>query len=71
MGPEGLDRVARDLVALDPADRLLDVFVEILHPDRGAVHADLGQRGEAGLVDFVGVDLDGELGARRPAASRR
>jgi hypothetical protein len=63
MGPERLDRVARDLVALDPADGLLDVVVEILHADGGAVHADLGQRGEAGLVDLVGVDLDGKLGA--------
>jgi hypothetical protein len=63
MRPERLHRIARDLVALDPADGLLDVVVEILHADGGAVHADLGQRGEPGLVDLVGVDLDGEFGA--------
>jgi hypothetical protein len=62
MRPERLDRVARDLVALDPADRLLDVVVEILDPDGGAVHADLASAVEAGFVDLVGVDLDGELG---------
>jgi hypothetical protein len=59
---ERLDGVARDLVGLDAADDLLDVVVEILHPDGGAVHAQPGQRGQPGFVDLVGVDLDGELG---------
>ena len=59
------DRGAGHLVALDTSDDLLDVRIEILHPDRGAVHARLGQRGDARLVDLVRVDLDRELGVRR------
>jgi len=43
------------------ADGFLDAVVEILHPDRGAVHAACGQRVQPGFVDLVRIDLDREL----------
>ena len=61
------DGVARDLIGLDAPDDLLDVGVEILHPDGGAVHPRSRQRVDAGGVDLVRVDLDREFGIRRKA----
>ena len=60
--PDHLDRLAGHVVALRPPDGLLDLLVEILHPDRGAVHAAGGQHVEPLAIQFVGVDLDRELG---------
>ncbi len=55
----------RDLEALVAADGLLDHRVEVLHPDRGAVHPRPRQRVEPRFVDLVRVDLDRELAIRR------
>ena len=63
-----VDRLFGDIKALDPADRLLDLVVEVLDPDRRAIHPRCGQRIKAGLVDLVGINLDREfisLGERR------
>ena len=60
-GADGVDGVAGDFVALVPADAGLDRGVEVLHADGGAVHARPGKGVEAGGVDFVRVDLDGEF----------
>ena len=62
-GADRLDGGAGFLVALGPADGVLDLGVEILHADGGAVHARCGQRVKARLVDLVGVDLHRKLGA--------
>ena len=64
-GAQHVGRVARDVKALDPPDRLLDRIIEILHPDRRAIHPRPRQRVDARLVDLVRVDLDRELGTLR------
>ena len=57
--------VAGQVIALLAPDGLLDLGVEVLHPDRGAVHPRRGQRIQPGIVDLVRVDLDRKLAIRR------
>ncbi|MPL74108.1 hypothetical protein SDC9_19918 [bioreactor metagenome] len=57
-----VDGGLRHLVALLAADHLLDLRVEILHPDRGAVEPAFRERIHPRGVDLVRVDLDRELG---------
>ena len=66
-GADHLGDVAGQLIALFAPDGLLDLGVEILHPDRGAVHPRCGQRIQPGVVNLVRVDLDRELARPRPS----
>jgi hypothetical protein len=63
--PDPFGHVTRQLIALLPPYRFLDQRVEILHPDRSAVHPRRGQRIQPRIVDLVRVDLDRELTIRR------
>jgi hypothetical protein len=56
-------KFGRLLDGLDPVDRLLDPFFEVLHAHRDAVHAAGAQRVEMCLRRDARVDLDGDLGA--------
>ena len=55
---ESFRHVAGQSIALLASDGFLDQRVEVLHPDRCAVHARCGERVKAGIVDLVRINLD-------------
>ena len=65
MRAQRIRRRLRDLKALVAADGLLDHRIEVLHPDRSAVHPRLRQRRQTRFVDLVRVDLNREFAVLR------
>ncbi len=60
-GAQPVDGGLGHLIALRAADGFLNLRVEILNSDRGAVHPRRRQRVQPRIVQFVRVDLDREL----------